>query len=414
LGEIWQARGDVAQAQNFFNKALKLYRQIGSTQGKARQLGNLGHLQYCLGNLEAARDYFQQSLEQHRQAGYKLGEAGDLGSLALVYEDLGNWEKAFHYHQEAYRLDETIGYLEGQATDLGNLGGLYFRVGKLNEARQCHERALTLHRALGQVRGEAKDLGNLALVAYKTGDLERARQYGEMALACQQQLRSPEGEAGQMLNLAALSQTMGNLEAALDLQNRALEIIRHLSNPDLLARALAGRGETWTLHGDVAKTYGDFKEAIAIIDDIRGRLLADEYKTGFLRGGKMSLYGRMVKLLWYDLKHPGEAFAYAERARSRALLDLLAISLLRPHEKVESSLLAEEQETAQKMRVLQGMLQTAKTEAQQRAIAAEMAVAHEKYLQILDGLTTTAPEYVTMRLARPLDWSEIVTLLAPA
>ena len=364
-----------------------------------------------MGNLEAARRYFEQAVEIHRQAGYRLGEAADLGSLALVYEDMGDWEKASRLSQTALQLDESIGYLEGQATDLGNLGGLYFQVRELAKAYQYHEKALVLHRTLGNIRGEAKDLGNLALIAFRRGDLEEAIRNIVVALALQQRLASPEGEAEQLLNLAICYQTAGDLQTALSMQNSAIEMIRALGNQDMLMRTLVGRGDTCVARDDMAGAYEDYREALTIFEQMRGGLLEEEHRISFLRGGKVSLYWRMIKLLSHNLMLFREALEYVEKSRSRGLVDLLAISTMMLPSKVEATIVMDEQILLIKIQTLQSTLRISKNEAQRRTILRELSVVRELHDLKLMALDEEFPEYVSLRKSQPLDWTDMVKLL---
>jgi tetratricopeptide (TPR) repeat protein len=347
----------------------------------------------------------------HREAGYRLGEAGDLGSLALVYEDLGDWEKSFCCTREALRIDEEIGYHEGKATDLGNLGGLYFRAGYLAEARQFHEQALAIHRALGHRQGEAKDMGNIALVAYRALDLEEAQQHCEAALRLQRQLGSPEGQLEQLLNLAVIHQAREDFTAALCLQDEALEMAHPLRNRDGLFRGLVGRGDTYVRQGDPHMAHADYREAIEIIEELRGHLVTEENRIGFLRGGKATVYQRMVQLVWGALRRPGEALEYSERARSRALLELLATTPLASPAEADPTVLAEEQVLIRALRVQQQALRSATNERQRWAVAAEIASGQQKLRRTTEALLGAAPEYAALRQGHPLSVAGIKGLL---
>ena len=324
---------------------------------------------------------------------------------------MGDWEKAFRLTQIAHQSDESIGYLEGQATDLGNLGGLYLQIGALAKAMQYHREALELHRQLGNVRGEAKDLGNLALIAFRVGNVDEAIQKSEMALELQRKLVSPEGEAEQLLNLAICYQSTGDLQRALSIQNSELDLIRNLGNQDMLMRALVGRGDTQVASKDFAGAYDDYREALNVFEQMRGGLLEEEHRISFLRGGKASLYYRMIELLCHHLIRIHEALEYVERSRSRGLVELQALSTIASTAGTEAVITADERALASKIQALQSALRITKNEEQRRVILQELSTAHEMHVLKLNALEAELPEYVSLRRSEPLLWTDLVWLL---
>ncbi len=67
-----------------------------------------------------------------------------------------------------------------------------------------------------------------------------------------------------------------------------------------------------------------------MLESVRATLTIDEFKASYF-GDRLGVYGDMVTLL-LDLGRDREALAYVERAKARALVDLLAGgSYLQPH-----------------------------------------------------------------------------------
>jgi CHAT domain-containing protein len=77
--------------------------------------------------------------------------------------------------------------------------------------------------------------------------------------------------------------------------------------------------------GDRAGAEAAFRRAIASIEEVRAPLPAEEFRTAFL-ANKLIPYTEMVRLCLMDgnPSRVAEALSYIERARSRALMDLLA------------------------------------------------------------------------------------------
>lgn len=65
-----------------------------------------------------------------------------------------------------------------------------------------------------------------------------------------------------------------------------------------------------------------YKQAVDVIESQRSTIHTEANKIGFV-GDKQSVYGRLIALL-ISTQRPAEAYGYMERAKSRALVDLLA------------------------------------------------------------------------------------------
>jgi CHAT domain-containing protein len=74
--------------------------------------------------------------------------------------------------------------------------------------------------------------------------------------------------------------------------------------------------------GDRAEAMRRLREAVDVIESQRSTINTMASKVGYV-GDKQAVYGQLVGLLVTD-GQAGPAFAYAERAKSRALVDLLA------------------------------------------------------------------------------------------
>lgn len=148
---------------------------------------------------------------------------------------------------------------------------------------------------------------------------------------------------------------------------------------------------------------------------MRGGLLEEEYRISFLRGGKASLYRRMVELLSHHLMRVREALEYVERSRSRGLVELQALStIITSAAGTEAVITADERALASKIQALQSALRITKNEEQRRVILQELSTAHDMHVLKLNALEAELPEYVSLRRSEPLLWADLVGLLTMA
>lgn len=86
-------------------------------------------------------------------------------------------------------------------------------------------------------------------------------------------------------------------------------------------RALFERARIAEMDGNSAQAIDYYKLAIKLIEQVRASISTEAGRIGFV-GDKQAIYGRLVHLL-VATGNTRTAFAYTERARSRALVDVL-------------------------------------------------------------------------------------------
>jgi CHAT domain-containing protein len=100
-----------------------------------------------------------------------------------------------------------------------------------------------------------------------------------------------------------------------------------------------------TAAGNLAEAEASFKRAVALIEELRAPLPAEEFRTAFI-ADKLTAYNELVRLCLNDDQPERviEALGYVERARSRALVDMLGGAFkerLDPSDSFEADLLTQ-------------------------------------------------------------------------
>ncbi|MFB3926241.1 MAG: CHAT domain-containing protein [Syntrophales bacterium] len=118
----------------------------------------------------------------------------------------------------------------------------------------------------------------------------------------------------------------GRIEEARGGYDRLLARPQTKDNGELYWAILFDRGKIDEREGDSKKAIERYKQAVEVIESQRSTINSEASKIGFV-GDKQGVYHRLVDLL-YGEKDYVSAFAYAERAKARALVDLLATASL--------------------------------------------------------------------------------------
>lgn len=116
----------------------------------------------------------------------------------------------------------------------------------------------------------------------------------------------------------------GNLTLAKQQYDTLLTMPEFTSFATMYPTALHDRGVIASKENNSEKAEEFFTKAIAIVESRRATLTEDAAKIGFV-WDKQILYKDMIDLLIAQ-KRDAEAFAYAERSKARALVDMLASS----------------------------------------------------------------------------------------
>lgn len=87
-------------------------------------------------------------------------------------------------------------------------------------------------------------------------------------------------------------------------------------------QALYGRGQVHQAEGNLPAAIRDYQDAIAVIESQRRSIDTEAGRVSFV-GDKQNVYRDLIAILSQQGR-TGEAFAYAERGKARALVDILA------------------------------------------------------------------------------------------
>jgi CHAT domain-containing protein len=139
------------------------------------------------------------------------------------------------------------------------------------------------------------------------------------------------GEIGEVVDVAELSfryleskcaYEVGEATAAKQGYKKLLNYSRIQENGNLYWPILFDMGKIADDEGNRKEAIEFYKKAVQVIEQQRSTINTEASRIGFV-GGKQVVYHRLVAMLMAD-GQPAQAFEYVERAKARALVDLLA------------------------------------------------------------------------------------------
>lgn len=329
LGSIHFRLGNYTEAVTELETALKLAQEDGDLSLQERCLGYLGVIYQRQDNYLQSLHYYQHALEVARSNKSGSYPSRHLGNIGEIYESLGDLEMATKNFRMA--LDSAIEANDeiNQGAQMGNLGTLYARQNNPDQAIRFYMQAMEIAKRHANLPLQGSLLNHLAVVYQQTGNYQGAVDVLRQALQLAREMPSPSLEGQTLNNLGVLYLYSNDTQQALQFHRQALLTGEQCRHPQIIWQAQAGLASVYEKVGHLDQAREHYQKAIELIEDTRAKLGVSEEKAGFFED-KTELYKNLIGVLYRssdkETKRDNEAqaFRYAERARARAFLDLLA------------------------------------------------------------------------------------------
>jgi CHAT domain-containing protein/tetratricopeptide (TPR) repeat protein len=452
LGRIYDLRlNQYAIAEQFYAEAGTIYAKTANAPLEAETLLERGRCQRLLGNFPAADKLYRDALakvgaqdlrtrmrivlEQANNAWYqgRYQEAFDLRELVeknalaeqwpleqvmakntggLIWWTLGDNKRALLELRGAHERAEKLAVRHDEvATTLNNIGLVQRESGDYTNALITLDKALSIDRKLGSRWAMAYDLRNLGQTRFKMGDTATALQLFTEAAGMASAI-------GDKVNLAKIHLARGDAEtefkqtaAAESSYLRALEIADALLLREVRWRALLGLARLQNAAGDTAKAVVSYQKALDTVEGLRAEIKLDQLKDGFL-ADKMDVYSGLVSLL-VNLQRSDEAFAVAERSRSRNLIDILGRQRLSLSGTADQELYDRQNRLKEQMLEQESLSVQAANPKERARYAQALEKLRGDYQDLLIDIERKRPELLALVKVSPTTLTDIRALLEP-
>jgi CHAT domain-containing protein len=368
LGNVHSRAGDEARSLEMYDRAAALYRQL-EADGEAPWLWlsvqlNRAIALRTLGRFEDSIQASQTAWEGLERLGLKVSAARARQNLAFTYFILGRYNEALELldqardvfladgrRHDAMRVESFISdcllqlrrfndvlekcrRVRSLFTELGarrvvaqaivNEAVAYAELGHYSEALASLVEARQIFEEEGNVAWSASTDLETAAVLLQQGGCDESLALAQECAAVFKDYSLPVEEAQAHLVAARAALALDRHGEALRLATKALDVSETRNVPTLTYQGHQLLGALAAARGDRQEALAAFDRAILEVERLRGRLMV-EFRVGFLED-KEEIYQDVVELC-LDLDQPLRGLEYAERAKSRALLDLLAYRL---------------------------------------------------------------------------------------
>jgi CHAT domain-containing protein/predicted negative regulator of RcsB-dependent stress response len=313
LGHLHMGNGGYSEATGYFRRCAS----IAGDARKATCLERLGECEVNLGRYRQGMATLREAIATAIASNNRVAQASAFGAIGDLHLDQGNAELAVQYHEKSVAMFRELGNTIMVSVKLNNLGISYHLMGRPDRALDVYRENLALMEQLGYARGIAVSKMNIAGVLIDLHrDEEAAPILGEL-LPVLEGVDDPDSRANVLRHLARIEERRGDLSRALDYALKAAAERSDDAKDFYLGRALAGRLYRKLGRSDEARAA--LTAAIEAIESMHEQASGDEVHFFDERSGA---YAEMAGLLIGEGRVE-EALGYAERYRSRVLLDVL-------------------------------------------------------------------------------------------
>jgi tetratricopeptide (TPR) repeat protein len=384
---VHQNRGGCLEYMGHFNEALDayaiaegLYRTLGERERLGEILDNRGAVLLVLGRGNEALAAHRAAADVFASAGLTLSHAKALNNVGAANRQLGNYRLSLGALEQARRMYESLGALADKGSLMVDMASAYLELNLQAEALDAYQKAEALLDGTGMVHDRARALWGMGSTLIIQAEFEEAQKVLEEAA----RLFAAAGNApllsGVMLEQAALQEIGGDYESALSTAMRALELVSeqdwpvqrvyahlrladlllpdaaavesHLLKADRLAERLAlphlryrlseRLGRLRRLQGRDGEARVLLEAAVDQIESLRGTVAHEAMRISFL-SDKVATYDELLRLHLSAETEDGShrAFVISERAKSRALVDLITGVIEEPVTTADEALTAQ-------------------------------------------------------------------------
>lgn len=377
IGAVYSALGNYVMAFKYLQDVLEWGKFHNDKMNQTRALQQLGNLERSWGNLARALECYEEAVRVGREAYDQLYNRAylveALNDLATLYAQLRRYDQAHAAFQEALAISHRLSTRRLIGQCLNNLGNLFRDQGKIPEALSYHREAWQMSREAGLIPMMAMALGELGV------DYLRSERYQD----------------------------------AVAYLNRALEVGGPSMTAELKARVYLGLAEAHEKLGEWQKALEYYRLAIESIEQVRLGALTEDRKIGFWQT-KQATFEQAISLLHrLHEKDPqsgydAQAFAYAERGRARAFLDMLTEARVNVQQGLSPQVLEEERAISREMiRLNKALLREGLSRTERAKLEKDFAGVEERVREFRQRLRLTYPAYADLHSPEPFDLQRV-------
>jgi CHAT domain-containing protein len=403
---IRQSEDELEAGLEAAHKALALYEALGLKPGVVLAEQNLSDIYRALGDHRHAFQFAQTSLRHAEEQNNRKAIMMALSDLAIIYGHQNNYEQALAHNERALVLAQELGDTLTIAMVRHDMAWEYMRTGNHARALEMYQQLLKQVEAFGDKGGAAMIRDQIGRIFAEQGRYEEALQYHREAFAGLEAANKKRATVISLNNMSAVYLLQQNYAEALSTSQRAVSLARETERKVDIYVALTNLGYSQLGLNRLTEAQQSFTEAVSIVETLRSQSAGGaEESQRYFEGGMRAHHGLLSLLVTKNRSE--DSLILAERAKARALLDMLQQGRVSVHKTMTTGEQEEEQRLKSQLTQLNKQLARVthgdKTDAAQVAeVETQLEKARLSYEAFQNALYATHPELKTQRGEAPI------------
>jgi len=313
---------DPSMAEQSWQEAMNLAKELGDSAWANRALGELGVVAFQRGDISSSVIQLTTALKVAETSKDAPSMIRWLTLFGHGYVEMGQPEQALKFYERALATASAVpGELVPVMTYLGQ-GDALVKAGQPQAAEAAINRGLAYARQQGALGYQAELTWKLGLIAAARNQTEQAIAYLQDAKGLALQAGGNRIIAGIALDLARLQRAHGQPAAAVETLTTGIEVARTTREAMMLPKLLAAMGDLRAAE----RQYEPARELVDEASDLLEGLLVN-VSSPWIRGQLLSVMNDViltrVRLEGAASRDPERLWSVIEQARGRSLSELL-------------------------------------------------------------------------------------------
>ena len=262
LSIVLKDRSKLDEAENLLDLAMLAYQDAGREILPGQLYSGRANLKMARGELVEAEVDLDMALRAFREIGDRRNEAMMLNNTGYLRRRQGRVDEAEDYHLRSLEIREEIGDRVGVGRIYGMLSGVYSARGKYLDSISAAESALQIARETHDRLFEATSLSQLAAANKALGEYQSARMYYLQGRAIFVEIQDIKRTLQTDLKLAQLDMIENHPRQA---ESTALRVLAASREHDIMSsevQAMELLGDIELKRGNTAAAIIDFSDAL--------------------------------------------------------------------------------------------------------------------------------------------------------
>ncbi|MEZ5454588.1 MAG: serine/threonine-protein kinase [Lysobacteraceae bacterium] len=226
IGMGYRSLGQPDQAIDNFDRAARLWRQLGHSEGEATALLNLGSERSLQGDFDAASEALGRAETLARELGDRSLLADVENDLGVMYEEQGRFDTALSSYREALAHRQELGDPSQLISSLLNVGFAYYHLGEFDNAQVYWQQAESQAKDSRDVARILQANHAKALAMMARGDLSTAAALVDAQIQQAESMQLGEDIPTAFAMRAQLALLTGQISIGLDAARKALGLFQ--------------------------------------------------------------------------------------------------------------------------------------------------------------------------------------------